>query len=735
MNKRILKTIIVHALTLAFLIAACNATVLTLRPFGFALHLAVLLAGGSPLASLYFVGAASLTGASLPAFAVSAALGAAGALTNFLVRFVPTLGRRKLWRYIINLAAQSTIYGVLLWVFGDARLIVLLSLIVGLPAGVIVSFAVPLLASGNFVRPTAFECAGLGAFCVVFFAGLEPVRIVYYPVARTLFALFLLLTCKCRGSGGALICGLLASIGGACAAADPGLLAVGTLATLLAALFASGARPLPALALPLGWTMCAFFFSVETETLIWDLTALAVGGVAFVALPRGAMRGVRAYFRPAEKLTEIAAAAGMGRKLPEGLVRTGEALGDMCAMLGEDREAENPRLAENLSAALLGVCEDCERLQTGCPIADGMTALAADLLAGGGELKSRILTLPCSCGGRLLKKANETRAGLSRIMTESERELRSAQSYALRLDSLRRLIGKLAKTVSEDYRYDADLSDKLRRDLTECGLPCGGALVTLTRTGVALVPRGTETAASEKAIGRAVGRVRVDRTDEVAPGWDAVSFSPAPELDVVYAVAQRPRQGNVACGDSYSATVAGTRAMLSLCDGSGTGKGAARLSQTTLSLIESHYRAGFDAADGVMSVNAFLSSRTGEEFSALDVVSVDLATGEADVIKAGSPSTYVLHGDSLTKIDGSALPVGALETASYALAKKRLFVGDVLVLVTDGVSDALPNLPEIIAAQSPRSVRKMADGVLAAAARQGVRDDMSVLAARIVAKS
>lgn len=707
---------------------------LSLRPFGFALHLAILLAGGSPLASLYFVGAASLTAASLPAFAVSGALGVLGALTNFLLRFVPTLGKRKLWRYIINLTAQTAVYGTLLWVFGLTRLLVLLSLALGLLAGVIVAFAAPLLGSGNFVRPTAFECAGLGAFCVIVFIGLEPVRIVDFPVARTCFALFVLLAGKCRGSGGALIGGILAALGCACAAVDTDLFVVGVLAAFFASLFASGARPLSALALLLGWTVCAYFFWIRTEEVMWDLIALTAGGVVFVALPKRAVGGIRAYFRPAEKLTELAAAAGMGRKLPEGLIRTSEALGDMCVMLGEDGEV-SPRIAENLSASLLSVCADCERLKSGCEIADEMTALASDLLSGGGELKTRILTLPCSCGGRLLKKANEARTALNKLVAEGEREQRSAQSYALRLDSLRRLISKLAKTVSEDYRYDGELSEKLRRDMTECGLPCGGALVTADRTGVVLVPRGTETADAENAVSRAVGRVKADRTDEVAPGWDAVAFSPAPELDVVYAVAQRPRQGNAACGDSYSATVSGSRALLSLCDGRGTGRGAARLSQTTLSLIESHYRAGFDAGDGVMSVNAFLSSRTGEEFSALDVVSVDLTTGKADIIKAGSPSTYILHGDSLTKIDGSALPVGALETASYALAEKRLFVGDVIVLVTDGVTDALPNLPEIIAAQSPRSVRKMADGVLAAAAQHGVRDDMSVLVARLITKN
>ena len=58
-----------------------------------------------------------------------------------------------------------------------------------------------------------------------------------------------------------------------------------------------------------------------------------------------------------------------------------------------------------------------------------------------------------------------------------------------------------------------------------------------------------------------------------------------------------------------------------------------------------------------------------------------------------------------------------------------------VVLITDGISDALPNLPEVIASQSQVNVRRMADGVLAAAARSGVRDDMSVLVARIIERS
>ena len=78
------------------------------------------------------------------------------------------------------------------------------------------------------------------------------------------------------------------------------------------------------------------------------------------------------------------------------------------------------------------------------------------------------------------------------------------------------------------------------------------------------------------------------------------------------------------------------------------------------------------------------------------------------------------------------MPVGALDKASYSLARRRLYPGDYIVLVTDGVSDVLPALPETIAAHASPNVKRMADGILAAACEIGRRDDMSVLVTRIV---
>lgn len=731
-SKKLIKTIIVHMLTLAFLVVACNASVLGTKPFGFAVHLAVLIGGGSPLASLYFVAAAVLTGMSVPSLAVSAALGALGVVTDMAVRFLSAVKRKKLWRTVADIVLQSTVYGVLMWLFGGVRLIVILSVSIGAAAGALISFAAPLLASGNFVRPNAFETAGLAAFCVVFFAGLEPVHIIEYPVSRLVFALFVLMTCNCRGGKGALVGGLLAGIGGALPGADASVFVVCCLSAFAASAFAGGFRALPALALPLGLTAASCFFSYDTTEMLWNLAAAGTGSAVYICLPKKAVDGIRAFFKPSEKLLPEVAAAGMGRKLPERLLRTSEALGEMSRLLSEDSgDGNTGMIVSAVADALLGVCRTCDKRPT-CEIAEDMPRLAADYVNGGGSLKNSVLAMPCVFGGRLLRVAGDSADEMKTVAANGEAEGRSSSSYARRLDSLRRLLVRLSKSVAEDYRYDPDLSEKLVRDLSELGVPCGGGLITKELCGVAIVPRDTEKSEIERAARRVVGRIRIDRTDDIAPGWTAAAFSPEGALDVVYAVAQTPRQGNTATGDSYSATSDGNRALLSLCDGSGTGRGAARLSQATLSLIESHYRAGFDAEDGISSVNSFLASRAGEEFSALDVVSVDLTTGDADIIKAGSPSTFLLRGDGMTRIDGSALPVGALETASYALAKKRLRPGDVIVLVTDGVSDALPDLPETIAAQSRLNVRRMADGILAAAVKGGVRDDMSVLAARII---
>ena len=727
MKKNAIKTVIVHVLTFAFMLVGSCAEMLSVRPFGYGLHLSVLLAGGNPLASAYYLAAALIAAPGFKSFAFAGGCALTGALCTFVISSVSRIKRKRMWRYITHLPLQSALSFSLSYLTGYTVLASLMTAVLGGICGVLVSFAVPLLANGRFLMPACMSVAGIFTLSTVFFAGVSEVTPGGFSVLLALFALLIPLTCKMRGGAAGSVGGIAAAVGGALAHADVLTFACLCVASAAAAAFSSGFRPLSAVALVIGYAAAVCFFG-ELPPDPMDFVSLGVGGALFVAIPPRAMRALRAFFRPAEKLTELAAASGMGRQLPEMLVSASEALGEMSMLLSSGGATV---AADCITDGLEKICATCRKRED-CPIARDLRSYATDYAEGGGELKNAVLGVPCFCGGKMLRCASDITVRIRSAVTEADRERENCASYARRLDSLRRLTGKIAKSVSEDYRYDGELSEKVRRDLPETGVPCGGCLVTSRGKGVVLVPSASNVDEAERGLSRVLGKVKVERTDDISGGWRALSFTPAPAFDAVYACSTLPKEGNTANGDSFSAEAAGGRAIISLCDGSGSGRRAARLSQATLSLIENHYRAGFSAEECIESVNSFLSSRAGEDFSALDVVSIDLTSGEADILKAGSPATYILHGETVTVIGGTALPVGALDKASYSLARRRLYPGDYIVLVTDGVSDVLPTLPETIAAHASPNVKRMADGILAAACEIGRRDDMSVLVTRIV---
>lgn len=730
-KRRIIKLIIVHALTFAFLLAGACAEVLTVRPFGYGVHYALLLAGCNPLVSAYYLAACVIAEPALLSFARAGGTAIAGAAAGFILSACRRIKRKRMWRGIIHTLLQLPLCALLTYFTGGTVLASLLTAAIGTACGAVMSFAVPLIAGKDLLSPTSFESAGAGVLCTVLFSGLGGVNVFGYPVAYTVFAFTVPLACKCRSAETGLIAGILAAFGVALAERDPYSAAALVLAAVMCRAFSAGARPLPAAALMLGWAAGAYFFASSPPDAMYP-AAIAAGCVLFLLLPGRALRALSVYFRSAGRLTDIAAAAGMGRLLPERLVRASEALGEMSALMSSGGGREYA--ADCVGDALAGICAACPRHDT-CDMSGNIRSLSYDYASGGSALKSAVLGEPCISGGKLLRLAGEVMREVRGRAETAETEKRNAESYARRLESLRKLVGRMAEELTEDYRFDAKLSEKLRRDLPEAGMACGGCLVTAKRRGIVLVPRSESVDAAERAIGRVIGGVRIERIGDVTPLWQAAAFAPAPELDVVYACASRPKDGNPVSGDGYSVTGFGARALVSLCDGSGSGRPASRLSRAALSIIEDQYKAGFDAAEGVDSVNSFLSSRPGEEFGAMDVLGIDLVTGETDIIKAGTPPTLVMRGETVTVIGGSSLPVGALDNASYSLARRRLEAGDCIVMVTDGVSDVLKDLPAAASAAFGPNVRRMAESILAAACGQGCRDDMSVLVVRLVRSS
>lgn len=175
---------------------------------------------------------------------------------------------------------------------------------------------------------------------------------------------------------------------------------------------------------------------------------------------------------------------------------------------------------------------------------------------------------------------------------------------------------------------------------------------------------------------------------QICAGGDAVTliFTEKPRLRPVYGTANCP--AGAVCGDAVRQFCAGSRAVMLLCDGMGTGKPAAVDGTVAADLTSGLLRAGFLPETAARLTNVALALKSDEESSAtLDLLQVDLYTGAACMYKAGAAPGFVVQGGKARLIDGPGLPVGLLARVEGRNCALHLAPGDWAALVSDGMLD------------------------------------------------
>lgn len=124
----------------------------------------------------------------------------------------------------------------------------------------------------------------------------------------------------------------------------------------------------------------------------------------------------------------------------------------------------------------------------------------------------------------------------------------------------------------------------------------------------------------------------------------------------------------------------------------------------------------------------------------MDVCSVDLYSGLCRILKAGAASTFIKRDHWVEAISSTSLALGMVEELDFETASRKLYHGDYIIMVTDGVLDALPpekseeTMKDIILdvkEETPKDMsREILERVLAYSDYRA-RDDMTVLAAGI----
>lgn len=123
-----------------------------------------------------------------------------------------------------------------------------------------------------------------------------------------------------------------------------------------------------------------------------------------------------------------------------------------------------------------------------------------------------------------------------------------------------------------------------------------------------------------------------------------------------------------------------------LCDGMGTGLGAAQEGQSAADLLRQMLTAGFPADHALRSVNSLLALRGCAGAVTIDLAEVRLDTGHAYIYKWGAAPSWLLTRGKAEKIGTATPPPGlSLEGNAETVEKLSLRRGEVLILLSDGV--------------------------------------------------
>jgi stage II sporulation protein E len=177
--------------------------------------------------------------------------------------------------------------------------------------------------------------------------------------------------------------------------------------------------------------------------------------------------------------------------------------------------------------------------------------------------------------------------------------------------------------------------------------------------------------------------------------------------------------------------------MVALSDGMGSGEYAHQVSESTISLLESFYRAKMPPELVLSTINRLLTFSKEETFACVDVALIDLDNGSANIVKIGSPYGFILSQNAVKVLESCSLPLGILDSLHPHTASYTLSENDVLLFLSDGITDAfgsVADLCETLKNVPTNNPQQLADTLLSQALDLYAgekRDDMTAVAVRL----
>ena len=605
-------------------------------------------------------------------------------------------------------------------------------------------------------RPALDETVCIGLFAIVASYCLSRISFGRFEVIYFIAPFSLLFCSACFGDKVTLCAAVLIGLGNIFATASYECCVYCVVAALSAVTLSRVNRYLGAASVVIADVLMSYFLNLHGAFNVATVAPAFASALVFTVIPTKAYDYVRDYVSGgAERYLSKTVVQKIGDTVSRRLVRLSDIFLSMKqAFFTMSAGSVSPEDAERaiVKQCSENVCRDCSG-RVRCWRQD--IALTEQNLLQLGVCavkrgKCTILDVPQS----LSVRCDKVSAVLSEVNAQAQ-VYRSYKERAETADNGRALLGEqmggvsdllmqLANETKNRTDYDRVKEQDLIEKLIFHNVLCSGAAIARQKEIITVVltvsSKDVDKELIEKVVSAAIKQPveteRVEHTESDA--WVNVLLVVKPRYAVTFGVASVPKEGNEISGDTHTVTRTDNgKCIIALCDGMGSGVKAEKMSATSISLVESFYRAGFDNDTILSCVNKLLVGGGNEVFCAVDMVVLDLYNGLADFIKLGACSGLVRSSGKVEIVSGSSLPLGVLEEMTPSVTKKALVGGDTVVLMSDGVADCFKD-PNILAAlfaevalNVPQSVAEVLLNKALKRCNGHPADDMTVIVAKI----
>ena len=352
------------------------------------------------------------------------------------------------------------------------------------------------------------------------------------------------------------------------------------------------------------------------------------------------------------------------------------------------------------------VCKQCDHHRS-CNDMKMLRELVHTIEHYGAELNvevKRKIQKQCSHAPQFLRAVSDVYKNEKQNLMWKQRMAENRVDCAVQLDSFAQMVQHSARELHASIFEDDYLEKKIRTRFGKAGLKLLNSVFFVSENGcyevhvTTKVIKGQCVATKEvaKMISECTGRKMVLGKEErgsVGGQYSTIVCVEGPRFQTLQGIAKIGKGCQQISGDSFSMLElpSGKQGVI-LSDGMGAGKSAFRESSMVVEVLEELLNAGFPKETAMQMLNtAMVMGREEVRFSTIDMSIFDLYTGECELVKAGASTTFIKYQNSVERVKSTSLPIGVVSKLEVDHTKRQLKDGDFIIMVTDGVMDALPS--------------------------------------------